>query len=81
MDSGDNLSWSGIPGLHDLASRKSTGAPCSKSNVSDSVSVPYVMAVQKQGSATLTTQRIGFNNVDVPGPQGSPRMIDDLGAN
>jgi hypothetical protein len=78
MMSGDNLSWSGIPGLRDLASRKSTGAPCSKNNVSDSIAVPYVMAVQKQGSSTLTTQRIGFNNVDVPGPQGSPRMIDNL---
>jgi hypothetical protein len=36
------------------------------------------MAVQKAGNSTLTAQRMGMANLDVDGPQGSPKMTDNL---
>jgi len=69
----------GIPTIRDLA--KDLQKPCSSSNVSDSPSLTYVVAVTKPASATQTTQQLGMNTVNVTGPQGSPSMVDDLQGN
>ena len=80
MNNPHNLNWNGLPTLLDLASGLGNSDPCTRQNGSDSPSVPYVMAVQEAGAASLTTQNLGsgLNNVDVPGPQGSPRMDDQF---
>jgi hypothetical protein len=70
----------GIPNIRDLADRLA-GDDCSRENGSDGPGLAYLVAVQKSADATLTTQRIGnpgMNTVDVPGPQGSPRLTDNL---
>ncbi len=64
--------WSGIPEILDLAT------PGSSANQDPTLN--FVAAVQKPAGATLTTQRLGngMNNVQVPGPQGSPDLKDNL---
>jgi hypothetical protein len=63
--------WSGIPALRDLSNPRQANG--------DAV-LTYVVGVQKSGSATMTTQRLGsgMNNVHVDGPQGSPDLKDNL---
>lgn len=80
FDNPNTSSWQGLPKLLELASGLGRTDPCTTNNGSDSPSLPYVMAVEEAGQATLTTQNLGsgLNNVDVPGPQGSPRMTDSF---
>ena len=78
QDNAITLSYNGLPTFRDLAGDLSKTGPCSTNNGSDSPSLPYVMAVQKAGSATLSTQNLGVNDVPVPGPQGSPDLTDNL---
>ncbi len=73
-----SVSWQGLPSFRDLRPNQSNNDPCSVNNASDSPSLTYVMAVEKPGRGTLTTQRLGFNDVPVNGPQGSPQMTDNL---
>ena len=40
--------------------------------------IKYYVAVKKKGDATTTSQRLGIGTVDVPGPQGSTRIQDNL---
>lgn len=72
-----NVDYMGLPSVRDLASGLATNDPCTVDNGSDSPSLPYVMAVQKPGKATLTTSRLGLD-APVAGPQGSPAMPDNL---
>jgi Putative Flp pilus-assembly TadE/G-like len=83
QNGGSPVSWNGttgdgIPNLRDLAQGLSKTDPCSTNNGSDSPSLRFVAAVQKDGTATATTQRYPLNTVDVSGPQGSPKMTDNL---
>lgn len=75
---GTEASWDGIPYLRDIKS--ADPAACSKRNESNNPGLLYVTAVQKEGKATLTTQRIGtgMNNVSIKGPMGSPDLEDNL---
>jgi hypothetical protein len=59
--------WSGVPEMLDVRHR--TG--------NDSV-IKYFVSVKKRGDATMTSQRLGIATVDVPGPQGSPKVEDNL---
>jgi len=76
----------GIPNIRDLVDATATGNPgdathCGALNGSDGPGLYFVAAVQKSGSATMTTQRIGtpgMNTAVVPGPQGSPDLKDAL---
>lgn len=77
VQNSQNISWSGLPDFRDLAKNLSKTDPCTVNNGSDSPSLTYVAAVQKQAKAALTTQEMG-TNVDVPGPQGSPLMTDNF---
>jgi hypothetical protein len=81
QDNAKTLSYHGLPELRDLIAGLSTSDPCSTNNGSDSPALPYVMAVQRTGNATKTTQRLGMNNVtlsDAGSPEGSPQLTDDL---
>lgn len=40
--------------------------------------IKYYVSVKKKGDATTTSQRLGIATVDVPGPQGSPKVEDNL---
>jgi hypothetical protein len=82
QDGGEPVSWSGtsgdgIPNLRDLAQNLSKTDPCSKNNFSDSPSLRFVSAVQKSGTATATTERLGMNT-DIAAPEGSPHLKDNL---
>jgi Putative Flp pilus-assembly TadE/G-like len=80
----ENIYWSnpisnGMPNIRDLAEGLLKDRPCSKNNGSDSPSLAYVAAVEKKADATLTTHRPSMGmDVDVPGPQGSPLMEDNV---
>jgi Putative Flp pilus-assembly TadE/G-like len=83
MSNSQNINWNnpinnnGMPNIRDLA--EGLSKPCSADNGSDSPSLIYVAAVQKNADATLTTPRPTMGmDVDVPGPQGSPKMDDDF---
>jgi len=85
VENANHIDWNGpepngngIPNIRDLAQGLSRTDPCSTSNGSDSPSLSFVTAVQKAGKATETTQRLGMNTVDVPGPQGSPQLTDNM---
>jgi hypothetical protein len=78
-NSNTGISWSGMPNIRDVAENLRKTDSCSKFNGSDSPSLSYVAAVQKKGDATLTTPRAAMGmDVDVPGPQGSPLVDDNL---
>jgi len=76
----------GIPNIRDLVNATGVGNPgdpkhCGVLNGSDGPGLFFLAAVQKAGSATMTTQRIGtpgMNTAVVPGPQGSPDLKDAL---
>ena len=76
-DDPGHVSWKGLPSIRDLVGGLSKTDPCSTNNGSDSPSLTYVMAVDRPGSGTMSTQRMGLN-ADVSGPQGSPAMRDAL---
>jgi hypothetical protein len=78
VQNSNNINWSGMPDFRDLAKDLSKTDPCTTNNGSDSPSLTYIAAVQMPGNTTLTTQNIGMDTVDVPGPQGSPKMTDNL---
>ena len=81
QDNAQKLSYDGLPKLRDLAAGLATSDPCSTNNGSDSAALPYVMAVQKTGNSSKTTQRLGMNNVtltDAGSPEGSPQLTDNL---
>jgi hypothetical protein len=85
VQNSNNIYWknpikdNGIPSIRDLAQGLSKNDPCSVNNGSDSPSLSFVTAVEKKGDATLTTPRPSMGmDVDVPGPQGSPKVDDDL---
>jgi hypothetical protein len=78
VQNSNNINWSGMPDFRDLAKNLSKTDPCTTNNGSDSPSLTYIAAVQMPGNTTLTTQNIGMDTVDVPGPQGSPKMTDNL---
>ncbi|MBS0417478.1 MAG: hypothetical protein JSR66_07175 [Proteobacteria bacterium] len=80
-DNAVSHSYNGLPELRDLATDLSKNDPCSTNNGSDSPSLPYVMAVQRSGNSTKTTQRLGMDNVALPDPgdaTGSPQLTDNL---
>jgi len=73
LDSNRTSGWTGIRSALDLNAASSVDA-------NSDAALTYVVAVQKAGSATMTTQRLGsgMNNVHVDGPQGSPDLKDNL---
>jgi hypothetical protein len=90
VQNSQNIYWSnpisnGMPNIRDLAEGLAKDTSCSKNNGSyqDSSnynpSLVYVAAVEKKADATLTTHRPSMGmDVDVPGPQGSPLMEDNV---
>jgi Putative Flp pilus-assembly TadE/G-like len=79
QDNAQTFSYNGLPDFRDLAKNLSTTDPCSTNNASDSAALPYVMAVQRSGKSTQTTQRLGMNDVpDAASPEGSPQLTDNL---
>jgi hypothetical protein len=85
VQNSQNIYWSnpisnGMPNIRDLAEGLAKDGPCTKNNGSDSPSLAYVAAVEKKADATLTTHRsnMGALDADVPGPQGSPLMEDNV---
>jgi len=59
--------WKGVPEMWDVK-----GA-----NRKNEMRI-YVSVKSKAGNPPLTSQQMGIDNVDVPGAQGSPRVIDSL---
>jgi hypothetical protein len=90
VQNSQNIYWSnpisnGLPNIRDLAKGLAKDSLCSKNNGSYmdngdyNPSLAYVAAVEKKADATLTTHRPSMGmDVDVPGPQGSPLMEDNV---
>lgn len=87
VDNAKALTWkgttgNGIPNIYDLSSRMAKSDDvCATNNGSDGATLAFVSGVQKDGQATQTTQRLGsagLDTADVAGPQGSPKMTDNL---
>lgn len=75
---GNQISWMGLPSFRDLAQGLKKNSPCAQKNGSDSPTLAFLAAVQRKRKATMSTEDLGMYNVDVQGPQGSPRMVSDL---
>jgi hypothetical protein len=90
VQSSEHIHWSnpitgGLPNIRDVAESAKDFDDCSKNNGSYqhngnyNPSLAYVAAVEKKADATLTTHRPSMGmDVDVPGPQGSPLMEDNV---
>jgi hypothetical protein len=62
----DNIpGWNGVPDMLDVNDRNKE--------------LHFFVSVKsKDGNLPMTSERMGIANVDLPGPQGSPRVIDGL---
>jgi len=68
----DQLSgWNGVPDMLDVKDRNQNMDPTKEINY-------YVSVKKAAADKTLTSQQLGIANADVPGPQGSPRVTDNL---
>jgi hypothetical protein len=57
--------WKGVPDMLDIKDRTKA-------------EIIYYVSVKKGADKALTSQQLGIANVDVAGPQGSPRVTDNL---
>ena len=59
--------WNGVPDMWDV----------NKNNRKKDIKY-FVSVKSKNGNPPLTSQQLGFGTIDVNGPQGSPRVTDNL---